>query len=83
MLKHRTRRTAIHPRKARTRYPERPVLETCPPEKRRQFVHHARKPKSRVAAIALACLQCVAWAREEVRRCEITACALHPFRPYR
>jgi hypothetical protein len=37
---------------------------------------------SMAAAVKLKCLECSCWVRQEVRDCEITDCALYPFRPF-
>lgn len=62
---------------------KRDPLSTCPEEKRGRYEHWAKNKRSQKGAIALKCLDCVAWDREEVRRCVIRDCSLHRFRPYR
>ncbi len=74
-------RKAMSPVALRELYP---VLNTCPDEKVVRFSGRAvRAAKGRSDAVALKCLDCVTWEPEEVRRCQITDCPLHPFRPYR
>jgi hypothetical protein len=34
------------------------------------------------ALVALKCADCSCWDRAEIRECTLTACPLHPFRPY-
>lgn len=42
----------------------------------------ARAPRSRASAIKAMCLQCVGFARADVRACSDTTCPLHSWRPY-
>jgi hypothetical protein len=60
------------------------LLEYCPPEQVERFGRLAERvvsgPRPRSAAIRLACIQCTNWDLTEVRKCQITKCALHGFR---
>jgi protein involved in polysaccharide export with SLBB domain len=45
-------------------------------------VTRARRGNVR-ALISLKCLDCTCWSKTEVAACPVTACPLHPLRPYR
>jgi len=53
------------------------------PARYRAIYRQAMSGRSRKAAITAACLECVGWEREGVRRCTSPACPLYPYRPYR
>jgi hypothetical protein len=45
--------------------------------------HTQRACKGRVLSlIVLKCGDCCGWERSEITHCEVTACPLHPVRPY-
>jgi hypothetical protein len=46
------------------------------------LAERARKGSLR-ALVSLKCADCSCWQREEIRPCQVTACPLHPVRPYR
>jgi|DEB0MinimDraft_6_1074348.scaffolds.fasta_scaffold47071_3 hypothetical protein len=58
----------------------RDLLSTCPENLKARHESKAKKlaeaPKTRSVAIKLKCLECCAWQEAEVRRCQITDCAL-------
>ena len=56
-------------------------LEDVPETMRRTYLR-AVSGKSKPAAIRAFCAECVAWEREEVRRCTAPACPLYPYRPF-
>lgn len=53
-------------------------LGTCPPEKRGRYEKTALQARngSLAAIVKLKCLKCNCWEHNEVRRCEISECAL-------
>ena len=55
-------------------------LGTCPPEKKDRYRNAALKAKngSWPAIVKLKCLECNCWDAPEVKRCEISGCALWP-----
>jgi len=59
------------------------TLSTCPEELRAEYYNFAVRAVvlcHRQAAMRLKCLECCAWQRAEVTRCELTGCALHQYR---
>lgn len=52
------------------------------PKAYRGIYDAAMAGKSRRAAMHAFCLECMGWAREEVRLCTSYACPLFPYRPY-
>ncbi len=55
-------------------------LGTCPPKKRDRYRNTAIRASngSLAAIVKLKCLECVCWEHSEVKRCEISGCALWP-----
>jgi hypothetical protein len=72
-IESRPRQKAVFP-------PQYDPLGTCPPELKVRYEKAALRAQngSLAAILKLKCLECVAWQQSEVRRCEITGCALWP-----
>lgn len=60
--------------------PNRDLLATCPQDRRDRWRSTADRaengPSRRSSAIRLKCLECCNFQEAEVRRCQITSCAL-------
>jgi hypothetical protein len=47
------------------------------------LAHAGKARKGRILSlVVLKCGDCCAWERSEITHCEVTACPLHPVRPY-
>ncbi len=52
------------------------------PRAYRKNYDRAMAGQSRKAAMHAFCLECMGWAREEIKVCTSPACPLYPYRPY-
>ena len=65
---------------ARRPYVEKRLLEM--PRNYRKTYISAMRGRSRKAALAAFCAECMCWSRRDVRRCSALGCPLHLYRPY-
>lgn len=58
-------------------------LSTSVPDKHKLATERALKAQvSKSVAIRIKCLQCCSYARDDISKCTVVTCALHPVRPY-